>query len=307
MTTELLRLNLQYFSDDDSIETEGEAELVAAIKGLLESEEQGDDDLLDDIDQTDESDDDDQDDVGDTDDGLGDDDTDADEDQDDEQYDELDKKVQTPEENARFAQQRREREAQERAQRELDRLKQESPEFKLAKMLSEQSGQSVEEIMERIQEEQLKQQAKVENVPVEVLKKQRETEERANRLEQEISMLKFQNWQTQIKSDGERLMQEYTMLTQEDIQKATDYILHTARNVELPLEDAVFAVHGKKIVEALAKNKVQDELASQSGRKRKTPLAPNNTKPPKVVSLTAEEKIAARAFGMTDEEYIKYK
>jgi hypothetical protein len=103
-------------------------------------------------------------------------------------------------------------------------------------------------------------------------------------------------------------MNEYKgNLTHEDIDSATDYILNVAKNVELPLEDAVFAVHGRKIVEGLAKGKVQDELANASGRKKKTPLPPKNGKQTKVITLSADEQAIARAFGMTDEEYNKYK
>lgn len=299
----LLKLDLQYFNDDDDTFTDGDAELAATIRGLLESEEQGDN--LDDepevvVDE----------DLGEDDPDDHDDDDDVDPNEyadDDDEYEEPEKKVQSKEDNARFAKERREREAQQRAEQQLEQMKQNSPEFQLAKMLSEQSGKSVEDIMEEIKEAQLKQKAKAEGVPVERLRKERESDERTNRLEEEITMLKFQNWQTTIKSDGDRLLKEYSVLTQEDIDQARDYILHTAKNVDVPLEDAVFAIHGKKMVEAMAKNKVQDELASQSGRKKKTPLAPNNGNPTKVVSLTAEEKYAARAFGMTDEEYIKYK
>lgn len=304
---QLLKLDLQYFSEDgdggDEF-TDSDAELAATIRGLLDSE-QGDDnqdDYDDDFEEVTLPEDDD-----DTDDPeLDDADLDEELDEDPEEQS-TDKKVQSKEENARFAQERRERQAREAAERELERLKQEAPEFKLAKMLSDQYGQPVEQIMEQIKEAQLQKEAQEAKIPVDVLRKQRQQEEETNGLRDEIAMLKYQNWQTQIKADGSKLMTQYTMLTQEDMDKATDYILNVARNVDMPLEDAVYAVHGKKIVESMAKNKVQDELAAQSGRKKKTPLAPNNGKPSKVVSLTAAEREAARAFGMTDEEYIKFK
>lgn len=299
-----LKMDLQFFADgEDDDNISGDEELAAAIRGLLDSENQDDDDYT----EPEDEDEDNSDDVDDSDESDDDDSADDYDDVDDEDDDEPADKKQSKADNARFAQERRERQARERAEQELERLKQESPEFQLAKMLSESYGQPVEVIMEQIKEEQLKREAEQQKVPVDVLRKQRDADERSNRLEQEIAMLKFQNWQTQTKADGTRLMNEYKMLTQADIDRATDYILNVAKNVDLPLEDAVFAVHGKKIVESLAKGKVQDELANQSGRKKKTPLAPNNGKPSKVVTLSADEQVIAKAFNMTADEYLKYK
>lgn len=301
-----LHLDLQYFAEGDEPPTSGEEDLAAAIRSLIDSE--GAEDDVDDVEPPED------DDIDDSDDDEPEDDN-EDEELDDEELDdepeeedeEPVKEKQSKEKNAEFARKRREAEAKQRAEAELERLKQEAPEFQLAKMLSDQYGQPVEAIMEQIKEAQLQKEAQESKVPVEVLRKQRESEERASRLEQEINMLKFQNWQTQIKADGAKVMNEYKMLTQDDIDAATNYILNVAKNVEMPLEDAVFAIHGKKIVESMAKGEVQETLAKQSGRARKTPLSPNNGKPSKVVALSAQERTIARAFNMTDEEYAKYK
>lgn len=311
-----LKLPLPFFEGADDTgggnpPTSGEEDLLAAIRSLKDSELNLDIDDEDDVDDVDDTDDDiddvdDQDDDEDLDDEDELDDVD-DEDEDDDVPPAPVKKTQTKEERARFAQQRREQEEQAKIQAEIERLKQESPEFKLASMLSETYGQPVEVIMQQIQEEQLKREAQVRGTTIEELREKQAEKARADRLEQEINMLKFQNWQTQIKADGAKIMNEYKMLTQDDIEAATNYILNVARNVDIPLEDAVFAVHGKKIAQALAKGEVQENLAKQSGRKSKTPLAPNNSKPKQVVSLTPDEQAIARAFNMTDEEYAKYK
>lgn len=304
------RLDLQYFADGDDIDDSqlsGDDMLADAIRSLIDSE--GAEDDIDDVEPPE-----DDNDIDDLDDEPEDEELDDVELEDEELDEDLDDEVEEPvkqkqskEQNAEFARKRREAEAKQRAEAELERLKQESPEFKLAQMLSEQYGQPPEVIMEQIKEAQLKKEAQEQKVPVEILRKQRAEEERANRLEQEISMLKFQNWQTQIKADGTRLMGEYKMLTEDDMEAATNYILNVAKNVDMPLEDAVFAIHGKKIVQSLAKGEVQENLAKQVGRAKKTPLAPNNGKPPKVVALSAQERQMARAFNMTDEEYAKYK
>jgi hypothetical protein len=302
----LIKLNLQIFAegeDDNTPPTSGEEDLQAAIRSLIASENEEEDDESEDnaIDESiDEEESEDDDSTDEEDEEYG------DEDDDDEEEPPV-KKQQSKEDNAKFAQKRREEEARKRAEAELERLKQEAPEFKLAQMLSDQFGKPVEDIMKEIQEEQIKQEAEKSGRSVEDIRQQREQADKLTNLEKQNAMLQFKFWELQVKADGDRLMNEYKMLTQEDIDKATDYILNTAKNVELPLEDAVFAVHGKKIVDALAKGKVQENLAEQSGRKRKTPLAPNNSKPSKVVTLTEQEKQIARMYGMTDEEYAKYK
>lgn len=291
--------------------TTGEEDLLAAIRSLKDSELNLDkEDDIDDVDPPEDEDDD----IDEQDDELEDDELDdEDEIEDDEETSPV-KKTQTKEERAKFAQQRREQAEQQRVQAEqariqaeLERLKKESPEYKLASMLSETYGQPVEVIMKQIQDEQLKREAQQRGTTIEELREKQAEKARADRLEQEINMLKFTQWQTQIKADGAKLMNEYKMLTQEDIDSAQNYILNVVKNVDVPLEDAVFAVHGKKIAQALAKGEVQENLAKQSGRKGKTPLPPNNSKPKKVVSLTPDEQAIARAFEMTDEDYIKYK
>jgi hypothetical protein len=183
----------------------------------------------------------------------------------------------------------------------------ESPEYQLAKTLSEAYGVTPEVMLVQMKEEALKKQAETTGIPIEHLKAQEATNEKVSTLETEINNLRFQNWQNQIKLDTDRLQQQYKMLTSEDFDKATDYILNVAKNVNLPLEDAVYAVHGKKIIDHLANSKVQDKLADESGRKKKTPPAPNNGKPSKVINATAEEKYIAKAMGMTIEDYLKYK
>lgn len=284
----------------------GEEDLFSAIRDLaredaeLDSEDDSEDaDIEEETDETD------------LDDADEEDEEDAEEEdedsEDDVEEDESTKKVQSKEDNAKFAAQRREQEVQKRVQAELERLKQESPEYKVAQQLSKMYGRPVEQIMQELEEAELQKQAEEEQVPVERLRKERDAIKEAEQLRQELNQVKFQNWQNQINSETTRLLGEYNMLSQEDVDQAVNYILNTAKNVDLPLEDAVFAVHGKKIVQSLGKQQVQNDLAKQSGRVKKTPLAPNNGTPSKSTSLTNEEKYIAKQFGMTVDEYIKFK
>lgn len=291
--------------DPGSEDLSGDEELFNAIKSLVDSKDEDEEDDSEDADTGSDADDDES-----EDDEEEQDDEEADEDdeQEEEEVEEKPAKKQSKEDNAKFAAQRRQRELDAKVQAELERLRNESPEFQLAKQLSEMYGKPADVIMAEMREATLRKQAEESKVPYEVLKKQQEADERAERLEQEINQLRYQSWQTQIKSESTRLQEQYTMLTEEDFDQAVNYILNTAKNVDLPLEDAVFAVHGKKIVEGLSKAKVQDQLATESGRKKKTPLAPTNGKPASPAKqLTAEEKSIAKAFGMSEADYLKYK
>lgn len=280
-----------------------ESELIAAIQKLnseddSEEDSKDDDELDTDIEDNEEDEE-----------GL--DEADEEDEEDDEQDDtppDTGKKKQSKEDNAKFAKERREKEFQARLQQEIAKLKQESPEFKLAKQLSDITGKPVDQIMSEMQETALQKQAEEQKVPVEVLREQQKLKQANQEMERQLNQIRYEQWNSKIKTEGETLQKEFSFLTQEDLDSAKAYILNVAKNVDMPLEDAVYAVHGKKIVQNLAKNKVQDELATQSGRKKKTPLAPNTGKAPKSpVSLTADEKAIAKAFGMTEEEYHKFK
>lgn len=300
----MLKLDLQFFADDENsaAELSGEEELAAAIRSLLESENEDDfeenesDPTPDDTEEVEQE----------VEEEVT---EEVEEVEQEETEDEAKgkKREQSREENARFAAERRQREMEERVQAELDKVRNESPEFQLAKQLSEMYGQSPELILQQMREEALKQQSEKTGVPIEVLKEQQVQSQRVQALEQELNQMRFQNWQNQINSDTARLKEQYKMLSDADFDAATNYILNVARNVNLPLEDAVYAVHGKKIIESLSNAKVQEDLAKQSGRVKKTPPSPNNGKPSKVAELTAEERYIAKQMGISEEDYLKYK
>jgi hypothetical protein len=311
-----LKLDLQLFADevDDDIEVEsedysgGEEDLFTAIRDLKKEVEEDDaeDDEYDDESEDEEYEEEDEEEYEDEDEEESEDEDEEYEDEDEEEEEEP--KPQSKEENAKFAAKRRQQELERRVQAELDRLKQESPEFKLAQQLSKQFGKSPEEIMAEMAEEELKREAEATKIPIDRLRKERETESKVLELEAQLNEVRYQAWQTQINADKQALQTKYSMLSDDDMDAAVDYILTTVQNVDVPLEQAVYAIHGQKIIEALAEQKIQDNLAKEGGRKRKTPLAPtNNSKPSKVTKLTADEKQAAKIFGMTEEEYEKYK
>jgi hypothetical protein len=308
----LLKMDLQKFADgedevDDEVEDDdlsGEEDLFAAIKNLQESEEDEEEDESDEEDDDDDSEEDE--------DEEEDDDEEYEEDEDEEDEDEEEeepttKKKQSKEDNAKFAEKRRQSEVQKRVQAELDRLKVESPEFKLAKSLSDRFGKPVEQIMAEMEEAALVEESKNTKIPLEILRNQKAANDRADQLEQQLNDLKFQSWQSQINTDRAKLEKQYPVLDSDDMDLAVDYILNTVKNVDLPLEQAVFAVHGKKIIDGLANAKVQNKLANESGRKKKTALPVGNGKQKSTKQLSADEAYMAKQFGMTDEEYNKFK
>lgn len=216
-------------------------------------------------------------------------------------------KKQSAEDNAKFAAQRRQAELDKKVQAELDRLKAESPEFLLAKQLQELYGTDSSTLLTQIKEAQLQKESQAKGVPLEVLKEREIDRQRTATLEKELNQLKYESWKSRIDTEGLKLQDKYKMLTPEDIEQSVSYMLNTVHNVDMPLEQAVYAVHGAKIVEEMTKTKIQDQLAEQSGRKRKTPIAPQGGKGEQAVSLSPEEQYIAKLYGMSAEEYNKYK
>lgn len=306
----LLRLNLQLFAEDDGSDIggagsgednlSGEDMLRQAIQGLMSDEDEIEDDVEEEIkeDKEDEE--------------IEDEEIDEEEEEIEEEEQDDDKakgqkREQSKEDNAKFAAQRREKELQDRVNAELAKIKETSAEFQLAKVMADMYGVTPEVALEQMKQEALKQQAQKTGRSIEDLQREEAQNNRVTQLEQELNNLRFQNWQNQIDADTAKLQKQYKFLSKEDFKEAENYILNVARNVNIPLEQAVYAVHGAKIVENLANNKIQNDLAEQSGRSKKTPLSPNNGKVKEEAQGTAEERYVAKQMGMSIKEYLKYK
>lgn len=229
------------------------------------------------------------------------------EDEEDEQEEDLQeeptKKKQSKEENAKFAAERRQKELEKKVQEKLSS----SPEFALAQKLSDMYGKPVDEIMKDIQEAQLQKEATERNLPIELLRERNEDKARIQSVEDELNQLKFQAWEARIQTESQTLKGKYTMLTDDDIEESVQFLLNTVGNVNMPLSQAVYALHGEKIIESKANAKAQDNLASQSGRKTKTPLPPNNGKQKVQGSLTSDELRFAKMLGISESDYLKNK
>lgn len=215
------------------------------------------------------------------------------------------KKVQTPEENAKFAEQRRQQEIEKRVQEELNKRLAETPEVKAARMLEQQYGMKPDQLLEMMQQQALMEQAQTSGVPYEVLQQQYQQNLQNQQLQQQLAEMQYKVWQTEVRMESQALKTELPFLTDEDIQGALDYMTDTLKTTNIPLKQAVMAVHGDKILENLQNNAKNEILAEQSGRK--TPVIPQGAKTPATPILDDAEKHFAKIFGMSDEDWVKYK
>jgi hypothetical protein len=215
-------------------------------------------------------------------------------------------KQQTPEQNAKYAEQRRQSLVEQRVKQELEQLKEQSKEFQLAQMLANQYGMPIDQLYEQVQEAVMQKQAEEKGVPLEVMRQLTQYEQQQSQLQEQINLMQFQNWQNKIFAESQQMMTQYPMLTQDDIDTAKYYLLETLQNPEIPLQQAVYALHGDKIADSLKTLAKQEALAEISGRK-KGGLPPQSMKSSDAVSLTDEERFVAKMMGISEVDYIKYK
>jgi hypothetical protein len=217
--------------------------------------------------------------------------------------DETPRKKQTAEENARFAEKRR----QEQLERQLqERLKQ-SKEFQTTQLLAEMYGVPQEELYDKLYEAKLAKEAKENNVPVEYLREREELRRQQQTLQDQMQQLMFQQWQSRIESEKSQLKQQFSMLTDTELDESAQYMLETLGRTDIPLQQAVFALHGSKILNGLKNTAKNEALAEMSGRKKSPLPTKSGSKSNDVVVLTDEERHIAKRFGLTDKDYAKWK
>jgi hypothetical protein len=214
--------------------------------------------------------------------------------------------TQTAEQNAHFAEQRRQKIIEERVQQELERQRQSAPEFQMAQMLSNMYGMPVEQLYEQLQEAAIAKQAEAQGVPVEVMRQLTEYEQSQKQLQERLNQMEFLNWKSRVDKESELLNQQFPMLTKDELDDAKYYLLETLQNPEFPLQQAVFALHGDKITTSLKESAKQDALAEISGRK-KGGLPPQSMKTSDTATLSDEERYVAKMMGLSEADYIKYK
>jgi hypothetical protein len=213
---------------------------------------------------------------------------------------------QTPEKNAYYAEQRRQKQIEERVQQELERTRQQAPEFQMAQMLSKMYGMPVEQLYEQLQEGMIAKAAEEQGIPVEIMKQLNTYEQSQRDLQDRLNQMEFMNWKSRVDKEADNLSQQFPMLNQEELDGAKYYLLETLQNPEFPLQQAVFALHGDKITNSLKEAAKQEALAEISGRK-KGGLPPQSMKSSDTQSLSEEERYVAKMMGLSEADYIKYK
>ncbi len=236
--------------------------------------------------------------------------TDEVDEQDDSADEEGDKKVQTPEENAFYAEKRRQQQALEK-QQELDRLAQErlkqSPEYQVAQMLAAQYGLTPEQMQQQLQQVQLQKEAEKQGVPVEFLKQREEDLNRIRQMEEKLKRTEFENWYGKQQQEASRLQEQYKgVITEAEINESLSFMLNDLKTTNIPLEQVVRMKHGAKIEQHLINMAKQEALAEISGRKP-SPLAPQGVKSAQADVLTPEERHVAQMMGISEKDYLKYK
>jgi phage I-like protein len=200
-------------------------------------------------------------------------------------------------------------------QEEVAKLRSEDPAFKLARTLSEMYGRPVEQVLAQIEQARIEREAEDRKIPVDQV--QREYNEKANfeqekaaiqSVKEENNQLQYQVWQNRMTTEELELRKapELAALTDDDIKAAQVYMLQTMQNPNASLEEAVYAVHGRKIAENLRNIARNDALAEISGRKNGG-LPPQGGKPSPTASLTDEERYIAKMMGVSEEDYLANK
>lgn len=217
------------------------------------------------------------------------------------------KPVQTPEQNAYYAELRRQQQAAERAQREFEQQLQQRPEYQMAKMLEEMYGMPADQLMEQLKQAQLEKEAQEKGVPVEYLRQIQDMQMQQQELQNQLERMKFDNWYKRMEQESQQLLEEYKMLNYDDINAAMSFSLQRFGISDMPLSQAVFALHGDKIVAELKKQARQEALAEQSGRKRSALPPQGVTKQGTQPVLSEDERRVAKMMGISEEDYLKYK
>jgi phage I-like protein len=164
----------------------------------------------------------------------------------------------------------------------------------------------VDQMLQQLQESQLEQQAQQQGVPVEFLKQQQETQRQMQEMESKLKQMEFEAWMSKQEVEAAQIKQDYPFLTEQDINDARHFMLNDLQTTAMPLSQAVFAKHQDKITSHLKEQARQEALAEISGRKSNG-LAPNVSTSTPESQLSLEERAMAKALGISEEDYLKYK
>ena len=210
---------------------------------------------------------------------------------------------QSREQNAYYAEKRRQEQIEKAVQERLRQTK----EYQTTKLISEMYGVPENELYDQLYEAKLAKEAQVQNVPVEFVKEREELRKQQLQLQDQLHTIMFQQWQSRVDQEKANLKSQFAMLTDADLDSAAYYMLNDLKRTDLPLENAVFALHGAKILGGLKNTAKNEALAEVSGRKKSPLPTKSGSKAESAVSLSDEERYVAKKLGLTDKEYSKWK
>lgn len=220
---------------------------------------------------------------------------------------------QTPEQNAYFAELRRQREAQQRAfeeQQRIEALRQQMPEVQLANMLAQEYGVTPEVMLQRIQQERIAKEAQQRGITPQQLMFERQQQEFAMRqqqmLQQQQQLLQVQSLVSRLEREGMEVRSKYPTLTPDDLTEAVIYG-HQNNALHLPLESLVRMRHADKLYAVDANTMRQEALAQVSGRMTSGIKPPQGKAPSSATTLNETEAYFAKKLGIRPEDYAKYK
>lgn len=223
--------------------------------------------------------------------------------EDDEIEEEPEQPKQSREQNAYYAEKRRQEQIEKAVQERLQQTK----EYQTTKLISEMYGVPEHELYDQLYEAKLAKEAQAQNVPVEFVKEREELRKQQLQLQDQLHTIMFQQWQSRVDQEKANLKSQFAMLTDADLDSAAYYMLNDLKRTDLPLENAVFALHGAKILGGLKNTAKNEALAEVSGRKKSPLPTKSGSKVESAVSLSDEERYVAKKLGLTDKEYSKWK
>lgn len=217
---------------------------------------------------------------------------------------------QSMEERARNAERRRQHESS-IAQKALET----STEFKMVQALARMSGKTPDQLYQDVYQAQIAHEAQIrgQELPPEAvaeIARERQavaqSQQQNEQLGQQLTQLQYEQWAARIENEKNQILGAHPYLTETDVTAARDYMLTVLNNPHVPLEEAVYAIHGRKIIQGQQEKMRTELLAEMSGRKN-APLPPQGKATPPENMLTADERFVARMLGISEEDYLKNK
>lgn len=174
-----------------------------------------------------------------------------------------------------------------RMRRAMEQQFQNSPEYRLAKTLSERYGRNVEEILQELEEQALQDQASRLQVPPEILRQQQETQAQLLQLQEEIA-------RQRILSEVEkfRASDTYKSATEDQLHNALSLLgrMHKAGFTDYTLEQAFNAANPEFL-----KEQIRQQIIKEYSGNSQAALPPQSGQP---VPLNAKN-----AWEMSDDKF----